>query len=87
MTERTTPFRDVKGDASQSLDSTIDSVRSEIDRLVGGLDLQQVTRKVQDFGRENPVALALAALTVGIAAGMLVRKSVSGSEYSASTTQ
>jgi len=45
----------------------------ELGHWVEALDLKQITRRVEDFGRDKPVALALAALTVGIAAGILMR--------------
>jgi hypothetical protein len=59
MTDRITPIRDFKAD---------------IDGLVDDLDLEQLGRRVQEFGRENPIALAAAALTLGVAAGFLMRK-------------
>ena len=69
MAENTTPFRNVKTDASEALDQ----VKNEMSDWVDALDFDQMGRKVQDFGREKPFALAIAALTVGFAAGLLMR--------------
>jgi hypothetical protein len=62
-------LRDVSSDPSQSFEQ----VRSQVDELVDSLDLPELTRKVQDFGRNKPITLAIAALTVGVAAGLLMR--------------
>jgi hypothetical protein len=73
MAERTTPFRNVKDGEGQN---PIDRLKSEVDQLIGDVDFEAMSQKVKDFGRENPVALAVAALTVGVAAGILMRKSI-----------
>lgn len=73
MAEKITSLHDVKADASQ----TIDQIKADVDSLIDELDFSQVTRKVEDFGRQNPLALAFGALTVGLAAGLMMRKSSS----------
>jgi hypothetical protein len=74
MAETTTPFRNIKEDASRA----IDRVKVEADEFVDALDFPEMSRRIQEFGRQKPIALALAALTIGIAAGMLVRNRISG---------
>jgi hypothetical protein len=64
------PFQDIQGDANQAFDR----IRSDVDQLVQELDFQQIGQRIQDFGREKPVILAFAALTVGLAAGLLMRR-------------
>lgn len=65
--ERNRPF-----DSKESAQA-IDDLSEEVNEWVDSLDLQQLTRKVQDFGKEKPVILAIAALTVGVAAGLLMK--------------
>lgn len=72
MAERTTPLRSVKDSGQDALNR----IRGEVDQLIGQIDFQDMGRKVKDFGRENPVGLALAALTIGVAAGFLMKKSL-----------
>jgi hypothetical protein len=81
MAEQTTPVRDIKADAAQAADR----IRSEVDELVNALDFRQMARKIQDFGRDKPVSLAIAALTVGIAAGLLMRKTLESSSGTSAT--
>jgi hypothetical protein len=50
-------------------------VKEDVERLVQGFDLQVITKRVEEFGRDNPVGLALTALTLGVAAGILMRGS------------
>lgn len=70
MADTTTPFRSAKSDAAQALNQ----VKSEMSDWVDSIDFDQMGRRVQEFGREKPFALAIAALTVGFAAGILMRK-------------
>jgi ElaB/YqjD/DUF883 family membrane-anchored ribosome-binding protein len=71
MVEQTTPLRGVKDSGTSD---TIDRMKSEVDQLIDSLDLREASRRIQDFGRENPFALAVASLTVGLAAGLLMRR-------------
>lgn len=48
-------------------------VKEDVEQLVQGFDLQAIAKRVEEFGRENPIALALTALTVGVTAGFLLR--------------
>lgn len=64
MAETTTPFRG----------RTTDRIANEIDHWIDDLELGSLWQKVEDFGRKNPVALALAAVTIGLAAGVLARR-------------
>ncbi len=51
-----------------------EELSGEMGDWVDSLDLQQLSRKVQDFGREKPIALAFTALAIGVAAGLLMRR-------------
>ncbi len=62
-------LREVNSDVTQAFDQ----VRSQVDELVESLDIGGMSRKLESFGREKPVVLAIAALTVGLAAGLLMR--------------
>lgn len=78
MAENTIPFRSGKEDGSD----VTDRVRSQINEMIDSLDFPELLRRVQTFGRENPVGLGFAALTIGLAAGMLMRNRTSGSSSS-----
>ncbi len=73
MGEGAKPFRSA-ADMQSEADRTVEKVKRDVEEWVEGFNLQEISSKVQDFGRKNPIALALAALTVGVAAGILVRK-------------
>ena len=85
MTENVNPFRDIKSKASARTNGAarsdsadgpkdaIELIRARFDRLVEDFNFQQLSQKVQDFGRQNPMALALSALTLGIVAGVMMR--------------
>lgn len=62
-------------DLNQEVNRAIDQVKSDVDELIAGLDLQNLTRRIEDFGRANPMGLAVAALGFGVAAGLLLRRS------------
>ena len=68
-TDQESILRDVKADISR----TFEEVKLEVDDLVDSLDISGMAKKLEGFGRERPVALALAALTVGLAAGLLIK--------------
>lgn len=70
MVDQTTPLRNVKVDANDA----VNRVKTEIDHFINTLDFRALTQKIQDFGTKKPVVLAVAALTVGLAAGMLMRR-------------
>ena len=48
-------------------------VKEDVERLVQGFDLQVIAKRVEDFGKENPMGLAFTALTLGIVAGLFMR--------------
>lgn len=56
----------------------IDRISKEVDQWIEEIDIKQLGKKVQDFGQQNPVALAFAALTVGVAAGVLMKRGSHG---------
>ena len=64
-----------QSDLNQEVNRAIDQVKSDVDELIAGLDLQNLTRRIEDFGRANPMGLAVAALGFGVAAGLLLRRS------------
>ena len=65
-----------------------EKIKSDVDELVEGLDLQSLGRRVQEFGSQSPWGMAVAALTVGFVAGMLMRgSSTSGTSAVASVLQ
>lgn len=62
-------------DLKLATDQAVNQVKSQVEELVDSLRLDDLTDQVAKFGKEKPVALALAALTVGFAAGLLMRRS------------
>ena len=46
----------------EKIKSATDQVRADIDQLIEGFDLRTITQRIQQFGRENPIGLALTAL-------------------------
>jgi hypothetical protein len=48
-------------------------VKEEVERLVEEFDLQRVTKRVEDFSKENPIGFAMTALALGVVAGILMR--------------
>jgi hypothetical protein len=73
MEEKLSTLKEINSDVSQA----IDRVKAGVDELVGDFDFREVTQKIESFGRTNPAALAIASLTIGIAAGLLVKKTTS----------
>ena len=55
---------------------TVEQLRSRAEEMIEGLNFQDINRRIRDFGRQNPVGLALAALTVGVATGLLLKNSL-----------
>lgn len=49
-------------------------IREEVNQLIEGADLKNIFKNIEDFGRKNPMGLAIAALSIGAAAGILLRK-------------
>jgi hypothetical protein len=48
-------------------------VKEDVEHLIEGFDFGTISKRVEEFGRENPVGLAVTALTVGVAVGFLMR--------------
>ncbi len=57
----------------ESQEDPISRVKADVERLVQGFDFQTITQRVEEYGRENPIGLALGALTVGLAVGAFMR--------------
>lgn len=79
MADRTTWFKDEshkdeshREDVDQMSDA-MTRVREDVERLVQGFDVQVIAKRVEEFGKENPIGLALTALTLGVATGILMR--------------
>jgi hypothetical protein len=70
MAERSNPFRDTHADMMSDATSR---VKADMEHLVEGFDVQTITQRIEEFGRENPVGLALTALTLGVAVGFLMK--------------
>lgn len=74
MAERTTSFqKEPEGSGFDMMSDAASKVKEDVERLVEGIDLQTIAKRVEEFGRNNPVGLALAAVTVGVAVGILMR--------------
>lgn len=77
MTDSTPRFRSIKSGKSQSPSEeafeALDQLRSRAEELIDGVNFEDIGRRIQEFGRRNPTGLALAALGVGLAAGLLMR--------------
>ena len=74
MADRTGSFRDESQNGQHDfLSDAASKVKADIEGLIEGFNVQAVVDRVQEFGKVNPVGLALTALTVGIAAGVLMR--------------
>jgi len=65
------PVNEARGDMSDAASR----VREDIEHLVQGFDIPTMTRRVEEFGRDNPIGLALTAMGLGVAVGMLMRGS------------
>ncbi len=74
MAERTQPFPTDNRDSNfDRISETNSQVRAEIESFVEGFDIRSVTQRIEEFGRENPIGLALGALAVGVAAGLFMK--------------
>ncbi len=61
-------------DRQDAISEATARVRENVEQFVEGFDLQAISKRIEDFGRENPMGLAISALTLGLAIGVLVRK-------------
>jgi hypothetical protein len=52
-------------------------VKADVEHLIEGFDVKAIVNRVEEFGKENPVGLAMTALTLGVAVGILMRSSPS----------
>ncbi len=73
MAERMNTFQnDSKSSRADMLSDATAQMQEDIEQLVEGFDLKAIAKRVEEFGRENPVGLALTALTLGVAVGILM---------------
>ena len=74
MAERTNPFQNESENSGfDPITDAASKMKADIEGLIEGFNMQAVVERVQEFGRANPLGLALTALTVGVAAGVLMR--------------
>ena len=59
--------------SSDSIKNAAAQVKANVEQLVEDFDIQGIARKVEDFGKANPLGLALTSLTLGLAVGFLLR--------------
>lgn len=59
----------------ESMDEALSQIKSDISRLVDGFDIDLISEKIEEFGKANPVGLALTAMGVGLAVGVLMKQS------------
>lgn len=72
--QSSSPFsNESKKDSLNNVSDMLSQVRSDIDDFVEGFDVKAIAQRVEEFGKANPVGLALTALTIGVAAGILMR--------------
>lgn len=60
---------------NQEVTQAIDQVRTDVDELISGIDLQGMARRVEDFGRASPMGLAVVSLALGVAVGLFFKRS------------
>jgi hypothetical protein len=78
MVEKTQSFQDSFQDKNQQFDKISEAaseVKADIEKFVEGFDMRALMSRVEEFGKQNPFGLALSALTLGLAAGLLMRGS------------
>lgn len=56
---------------------TLNRFQSDVEQLIEGYSFRELGQQIEEFGRKSPLALVFAALTVGFAAGMLLRRNIS----------
>jgi hypothetical protein len=59
----------------ERLEQASEQVREDMKRIVEGFDAQAISKRLEEFGRKNPVGLALTALAFGVAVGLIMRGS------------
>ncbi len=69
MAEYMGQLRNVKDEANEA----VDRVKSEVQDFVEFVDVRRSIGKIEQYGKENPLALAVASLAVGLAAGAFMR--------------
>jgi len=73
MAERTTFQSSSQSSEADMMADAASQVRKDVEHLIEGFDVQMIMNRVEEFGRDNPVGLALTALTLGVAVGFLMR--------------
>ena len=73
MVDRTGFPNQGENEGFDALVKAASQVKVEVERLVEEFDLQSITKRVEEFGRENPVGLAVTALSLGLVAGIVMR--------------
>lgn len=74
MAERTAAFNgSLESESVQGISDATSRVKASVEQFVEDFDLQGIAKRIESFGRENPVGLALTALTLGLAVGVLIK--------------
>ncbi len=63
------------GEAPDS--EVLGSIRKDLDEWMRRLDVREFVTELERFGRERPIPMVFAALTVGVASGLLMRRATS----------
>lgn len=75
MAERIDPFHEGErlSDQDAGIDNATHQVKADIEQLIEGLDLPSIINRIDAFGRSNPVGIAITALSLGVAVGILMK--------------
>ncbi|NBU22015.1 hypothetical protein EBS43_11500 [bacterium] len=66
--------QDEESENSDPFSHAASKVREDIERIVEEFNFQGVSQKIEEFGKKNPVGLAMTALALGVAVGFMIRK-------------
>lgn len=66
-------FENEASNVMRDVNEAASRVREDVEKFVEGFDFQAVSKKVEEFGRGNPMGLAVMALGLGVAAGFMMR--------------
>jgi hypothetical protein len=70
----------------QPVYEALSRVQEDVSKLVEGFDLRSISNRLIEYGRENPVGLAFTAMTLGLAAGFLLKASRQGPARTSSSS-
>lgn len=78
MAERTTAFQsELERENADRIAQASSEVHANVEQFIKKFDEEfdfpGIAKRIVDFGRENPIGLAVSALTLGFAVGALIR--------------